>query len=192
MNESVVGLYDARFREQIRKRNFALNPIESLVLKYLTGTVLDLGCGLGNLSLEAARRGHRVVAVDAGRTAIERIEAEAQREGLPAQAIETDIDTWEIDRQYDSIVAIGLLMYFQRERALGLLRSIQDHVSPGGRAAINVLALGATSTDMLDDDSCYLFPPDELQEQFAGWQILYLDTDGPEVTVIAERAAQDS
>ena len=130
------------------------------------------------------------MAVDAGRTAIERIKTEAQREGLSVHAIQADIDTWGIDQQYGSIVAIGLLMYFQRERALGLLRSIQEHVSPGGRAVVNVLAPGATSTDMLDEDSCYLFPPDELQEQFADWQILYLETDGAEVTVIAERAGQ--
>ena len=167
MNESVVGLYDARFREQIRKRDFALNPVESLALRYLTGTVLDLGCGLGNLSLEAARRGHRVVAVDAGRTAIERIKSEAQREGLSVHAIQADIDTWGIDQQYDSIVAIGLLMYSQRERTLGLLRSIQEHVSPGGRAAVNVLAEGATSIDMFDEDSYYLFPPDDICSGFA-------------------------
>ena len=43
---------------------------------------------------------------------------------------------------------------------------------------------------MFDEDSYYLFPPDELQEQFAGWQILYLATDGAEATVIAERAGQ--
>lgn len=44
--------------------------------------MFDFGCGLGNLSLEAARRGHAVTAVDASSAAIAHIEHTAQRERL--------------------------------------------------------------------------------------------------------------
>ena len=60
-----VEFFDAQFQRQIREREYALNPFETLALDYLKGSVLDLGSGLGNLSLEAGRRGHHVVAVDA-------------------------------------------------------------------------------------------------------------------------------
>lgn len=58
-----VEFFDSQFRRQIRDHNYVLNPFETLALDHLMGTVLNLGSGLGNLSLEAARRGHRVVAV---------------------------------------------------------------------------------------------------------------------------------
>jgi len=83
-----------------------------------------------------------------------------------------DIESWTIDRMYDTIVAIGLLMFFRRERALDLLRAIQEHVQPGGRAIVNVLIEGTTYLGMFDPDNYYLFSADELENRFAGWAIL--------------------
>ncbi len=71
-----VEFFETQFQRQVRERDYALNPFETLALDYLTGTVLDLGCGLGNLSLEAGRRGHRILAVDASPAAIARINLE--------------------------------------------------------------------------------------------------------------------
>ncbi|MBI3696281.1 MAG: class I SAM-dependent methyltransferase [Acidobacteria bacterium] len=196
-----VEFFETQFQRQIRGQDYALNPFETLALDYLTGTVLDLGCGLGNLSLEAGRRGHRVVAVDASPTAIARINAQAQQEGLPVQAIQADVESWTIDQSYDTVVAIGLLMFFRRERALELLRAIQEHVHPGGRAIVNVLTEGTTYMGMFQPDNYYLFPDHELEERFGGWTIL-LSRHGtfpaPEgtrkefSTVVAERPSQTS
>lgn len=167
-----MEFFDTQFLRQIRERDYALNPFETRALEYLTGTVLDLGSGLGNLSLEAARRGHRVVAVDASAAAVARIEADAEREGLPVRAIRADIERWTLDGPYDTVVAIGLLMFFPRERALELLGAIQEHVSPGGTAIVNTLIEGTTYMGMFEADHYYLFGRDELEEGFAGWRIL--------------------
>ena len=167
-----VEFFETQFQRQVQDKEYALNPFETLALDYLKGSVLDFGSGLGNLSLEAGRRGHRVVAVDASPTAVARINADARREELPVQAIEADIGNWTIDRQYDTIVAIGLLMFFRREPALKLLRSIHEHVSPGGRAIVNVLIEGTTYMDMFYPGNYYLFRRSELEEHFTGWTIL--------------------
>jgi tellurite methyltransferase len=167
-----VEFFEAQFQRQVQDREYALNPFEILALDYLTGSVLDLGSGLGNLSLEAGRRGHRVVAVDASRTAVARINTDARRERLPVQAIQADIGRWTIEQSYDTIVAIGLLMFFDREPALRLLRAIQERVSPGGRAVVNVLIEGTTYMDMFDQGNYCLFRRSELEERFAGWTIL--------------------
>jgi tellurite methyltransferase len=167
-----VEFFDTQFQRQVAAQDYALNPFEILALEYLEGAVLDLGSGLGNLSLEAGRRGHRVLAVDASPAAVARINADAQREGLPVRAIEADLETWSIGETHDTIVAIGLLMFFRRERALELLRGIQSHVNPGGRAIVNVLVEGTTYTGMFDAANHYLFSHGELGERFAGWTIL--------------------
>ena len=115
------------------------------------------------------------------------------------RAIAADIGSWAIDARYDTIVAIGLLMFFRRERALQLLRDVQDHVNPGGRAIVNVLVEGTTYMGMFDADNYCLFAPDEIEERFDGWAILASrrqsfpapeDTRKEFSTVIAEKPSR--
>jgi tellurite methyltransferase len=167
-----VKFFESQFQRQVLDQQYALNPFETLALNYLKGEVLDLGCGLGNLSLEAAKQGHRVVAVDASPTAVARIHADATREGLPVQVIRAEIEKWSIDRSYDTIVAIGLLMFFRHETAIRLLQAIQEHVKPGGCAIVNVLIDGTTYMGLFDLDNYCLFQQKELEERFAGWKIV--------------------
>ncbi|HUX26321.1 MAG TPA: class I SAM-dependent methyltransferase [Burkholderiales bacterium] len=75
-----VDFFERQFRRQIAEADFALNPFEQLALPHVAGSVLDLGCGLGNLSLEAARRGCSVTAVDASTSAVERLRTAARQE----------------------------------------------------------------------------------------------------------------
>ncbi|HSB81532.1 MAG TPA: class I SAM-dependent methyltransferase [Candidatus Methylomirabilis sp.] len=164
--------FDNQFRRQIAELDFALNPFKQLALEYLSGAVLDIGCGLGNLSLEAGRRGCRVVAVDGSVTAIARIRTAAMEEGLPVEAVQTDLTHYRIDRHYDAIVAIGLLMFFHKKRAMTLLEDIQAHVRPGGRAIVNVLVEGTTFLDMFEPGKFYLFGHDELESRCAAWTII--------------------
>ncbi len=167
-----VAFFEAQFQRQAQQNEHTLNPFEAAALEHLRGTVLDLGAGLGNLSLEAGRRGHRVVAVDASPTAVARIQADARREGLPVQAIQADLESWSIDPDYDTIVAIGLLMFFPRKTAHRLLREIKEHVRPGGRAIVNVLIEGTTYLEMFDPNAYHLFGRRELEDHFAGWTLL--------------------
>ncbi len=196
-----VEFFEIQFQRQIQQQDYALNPFETVALDYLTGTVLDLGSGLGNLSLEAGRRGYRVVAVDASPAAVARINTDAQREALSVRAVQADIERWIIDQPYDTIVAIGLLMFFRRERAFELLHAIQEHVNPGGRAIVNTLIEGTTYMGMFDAANYYLFSHNELEEEFAGWRILssrHQTFSAPEgtrkefSTVIAEKPSRAS
>lgn len=167
-----IEFFDAQFRRQIPAGDFRLNPFEERALEHLTGTVLDLGCGLGNLALEAARRGHTVDALDASAIAIERIDAAAKAEELPVRARVADLASWRFERSYSTIVSIGLFMFFRRERALELLADLQQHVEPGGRAVVNVLTEGTTFLDMFQSGGFTLFACGELERRFAGWTIL--------------------
>ncbi|HEV8485578.1 MAG TPA: class I SAM-dependent methyltransferase, partial [Blastocatellia bacterium] len=76
-----IEFFDAQFQRQVQDGEFTLNPFERLALPYLRGQVLDLGSGLGNLTIEAARSGCSVLALDASPNAIEHVRSVAASEG---------------------------------------------------------------------------------------------------------------
>jgi tellurite methyltransferase len=167
-----MEFFERQFQRQAREGELALNPFEELALARLRGEVLDLGCGMGALALAAARKGHTVRAVDASPTAIARLAEAARSEGLALHAELADLSSWEPERPYDSIVAIGLLMFFPRERALALLRSIRERVRPGGVAVVNVLIEGTTWLEPFEPGRRTLFAAGELERAFADWTLL--------------------
>jgi tellurite methyltransferase len=168
-----VEFFDTQFQKQVANGDYALNPFEKAALPFLRGRVLDFGCGLGNLSIEAARSGLEVLAVDASSAAIERIRSAAPAERLRLEGIEADVEKYVIPGQFDTIVAIGLYMFFRRETALALLTRTQEHVTGGGLAIVNVLIEGTTFMGMFEPGNYYLFGREELRERFEGWDVLY-------------------
>ena len=167
-----VRFFDTQFQRQVAAAEFALNPFERLALPFLKGEVLDLGCGLGNLALEAARGGCRVTALDGSPAGIARIRETALNEGLAVEAHEADLGRYALERDYDAIVAIGLLMFFPRARAEAMLADILAHVRPGGVAVLNTLTGGTTFLGMFEPDHYHLFPVGALKAALAGWALL--------------------
>jgi tellurite methyltransferase len=169
MTNRTVDFFDAQFRNQVAAQQFALNPFEEAVLPHLSGRVLDLGCGLGNLSIAAARCGCDVLAVDASPAAVEHLARVARDERLSLTPVQADIERFELPGGFDAVVSIGLLMFFPRPGALALLASIRRAVRPGGCAAVNVLVEGTTYMKMFDGDRYCLFEPAELDTAFGDW-----------------------
>lgn len=178
-----IEYFDAQFARQISDHDFQLNPFEQLALPHLHGRMLDFGCGMGNLAVAAARRGCSVLALDASATAIEHVRQVAAGEGLDIDAAQADLRNHPIGEDFDSVVSIGLLMFFDCPTAFASLAELQAHVKPGGTAIVNVLVQGTTYLDMFDDAGHCLFARDELPRRFAGWTILaseFADYPAPE------------
>lgn len=172
-----IDFFETQFRRQVADAEFALNPFEATALPFLHGEVLDFGCGLGNLALAAAARGCRVLALDAAPTAIAQLRQRAADGGLAIEAVEADLRNYTITRDFDTIVAIGILMFFDCDTASRQLAALRDQVRPGGVAVVNVLTEGTTYLDMFDPHSYCLFARDALRLAFAGWSIEHESAD---------------
>jgi len=173
-----VKFFDEQFQNQIAERKLMLNPFEVVALPHVHGRVLDFGCGLGNLTIEAARRGCSVDALDASLAAIDHIRAIAKQEALAVRATKADLRTYEITDIYDTAVCIGLLMFFDCPTAFHQLKAMQDHVRPGGVAVVNVLTEGTTYMDMFAPEGHCLFKQNDLRERFSDWEILHYEVQG--------------
>jgi tellurite methyltransferase len=167
-----VEFFDTQFQRQARERNFQLNPFELAALPHLEGRVLDYGCGLGNLAFAAAERGCSVLALDASPAAITHIKQRAAAEALPVHAELADLRDYALEEDFDAVVSIGLLMFFDCPTAFKRLSDLQAHVREGGIAVVNVLIEGTTYLDMFDARGHCLFSRTELESRFAGWSIL--------------------
>lgn len=186
--DASIRFFEAQFERQVREHDLKLNPFEQLALPHLHGRVLDFGCGLGNLALAAARQGCSVLALDASHTAIEHLRRAAAEEALDVEAAEADLREYRLQEDFDAVVSIGLLMFFDCPAALRQLRQLQDRLRPGGIAVVNVLEEGTTYMRMFDPGQHCVFPRDELRKQFGAWEILQLvhqDFPAPEGQVKA-------
>lgn len=198
-SEASIRFFETQFQRQVEAHDLRLNPFEQRALPHLRGRVLDYGCGLGNLDLEAARRGCPVLALDGSHTAIAHVRQSAAEAGLPIEAAEADLRAFAIEGEFDTVVSIGLLMFFDCPAARRTLAELQAHLRPGGIAVVNVLVEGTTYLDMFDPAGYCLFPAGEMEEHFRGWEILeagYEDFPAPGgrvkrfATLIAKKPAR--
>ncbi len=170
-----VEFFDTQFQRQVANGDYVLNPFERAVLPFLFGDVLDLGCGLGNLSVAAAMKGCRVTALDASPTAVADLVRRAAEQRLEITAREADLRSFSMEDRFDCVVSVGLLMFFAEEAALQALVRITELVKPGGVAAVNALIHGTTYFGMFDPNEHTLFRENELPEFFVGWTSEYLN-----------------
>jgi tellurite methyltransferase len=196
-----VDFFSQQFERQISTADYRLNPFEEMALPFVRGRVLDLGCGLGNFSIAAARQGCDVTAVDACPNATADLQRRASRERLPIRVECRELAQWRAVARYDAVVAIGLLMFFPRTEAVALLCEVTQAVEPGGIAVLNVLIEGTSYTAMFEPARHCLFAPDELERSVASWMMLVdrvdefpapNDTVKRFSTVIARRPAGDA
>lgn len=103
------------------------------------GSVLDLGCGTGRVSLHLARQGHAVVGLDAEPAFVNAFNERA--ESLPAVAFAADARDFRFDSAVDLVLApMQLIQLFPgAEERAGCLRCVAAHLRPGGLAALAIV-----------------------------------------------------
>jgi SAM-dependent methyltransferase len=141
------------------------------------GPVLELGCGTGRVALDLARRGHRVIGVDAD---AELLAALAERAtGLPAKGAVGDVRSLRLDAAFGLVLApmqlLQLLPTARDRRAA--LRGVAAHLRPGGLAAFAIVESMPEAVEGVQP------PPDAAEAD--GWTYsslpVALDVDGARI-----------
>lgn len=117
------SMWDAGDYEQIGSRIHELSvrlvdTVERRVGEVAGLSVLDLACGTGNASLEAARRGARVLGTDLAEGLLRRAADKAQSEGLNVRWQVADAaDTGLAEAEFDVVMSsVGLIMVTEQAK----------------------------------------------------------------------------
>ncbi|MFL5788806.1 MAG: class I SAM-dependent methyltransferase [Flavisolibacter sp.] len=102
-------------------------------------SVLDIMCGYGRHSLELAKRGYSVTAVDNLSDYTEEISRNAAEAGLNnVQAVASDVLGIQLNEQYNCVICMGnSFSFFERNDAGLLLKKVASYLKKGGIFIIN-------------------------------------------------------
>ncbi|MDO8615860.1 MAG: class I SAM-dependent methyltransferase, partial [Dehalococcoidia bacterium] len=161
MNDS-ERFWDERYRseEAAPERGPADFLVEHRHLLPAVGRGLDVAMGSGRNAIYLASLGYEVTGIDVSGVAVERCRAEAERRGLRVEAIQADLESYQLPREtYDVVIDF---YYLQRELAPALVAALR----PGG-----VLVFESFTTEQrrfgwgpVQDD--FLLRPGELRSLF--------------------------
>jgi len=160
--------WDERYRseEAAPERGPADFLVEHRHLLPPQGKALDVAMGSGRNAIYLASLGYEVTGIDVSGVAVERCRAEAGRRGLRVEAVQADLESYQLPREaYDVVIDF---YYLQRELAPALVAALR----PGG-----VLVFESFTTEQrrfgwgpVQDD--FLLRPGELRSLFAGLEEL--------------------
>jgi SAM-dependent methyltransferase len=110
--------------------------------------VLDIGAGVGRVSLDLAARGHRVSALDSDSALLAELGRRAGRAGLTVQTVSADARDFELGREFDLVLAPMQLLQLLggSDGRRGFYDSAARALRPGGLLAIALVDLGGEPT----------------------------------------------
>jgi len=117
-------------------------------------SLLDVMCGYGRHSLELARKGIKVTAVDNLPDYIDEIKEKAAAGKLEIECLCEDALEMQLHKQYDAAICMGnSLQFFNEEHTLRLLSNISAHLKPGGKFFINTWSIAEIAMKDFKDKS---------------------------------------
>jgi SAM-dependent methyltransferase len=102
--------------------------------------VLDVGCGLGEQTVELAARGYHMVGLDISKTMVSRAYAEAEDRGLHIDFVRGDMREMSFEEPFDAVLCWGTTFgYFTEEENEETIRQFHQAIKPNGTLLIDVV-----------------------------------------------------
>ncbi|TYR82344.1 class I SAM-dependent methyltransferase [Priestia megaterium] len=129
-------------------------------------TVLDLGCGTGEIAIRLAKEGYSVVGVDLSDDMLMVANEKAKKEGISLSLYEQNMAELELMTQFDCVVIFcDSLNYLQTdEEVKQTLTRVYEHLKPGGLLLFDVHSVhkvkdvfGNNSFSYVDEDVSYIW-----------------------------------
>lgn len=124
------SLYDAEYGGYQGDFNFFLSLVE-------TGSVLELGCGTGRLTIPLAQKGLRVVGLDASQPMLTLASKKSQ--DFSIEWVQGDIRNFQLNETFDLILMAGntFQALLSEEDQLEMLACAKKHLNPSGLFVFN-------------------------------------------------------
>ena len=127
---SFENLYAGQPRWEIGKPQKAFLDVADQI----TGSILDSGCGTGEIALLFASRGHKVTGIDFLAEPIQRAKQKAAERGVTATFMVMDaLALKEWPEVFDSVIDSGLFHVFSDDDRRRYVEGLASLLKPGGR-----------------------------------------------------------
>jgi SAM-dependent methyltransferase len=152
---------------------------------WLSGRVLDAGCGTGEHALMAAARGFETTGIDTSPAAIGMARDKALERGLEVRFVVGDaLDLPALGERFDRVLDCGLFHIFDDADRARYVASLAGAVVPGGRCAVLCF-----SDRQPGDWGPRRVRQEELRDSFAaGWRLDSIEESVLEITFDPEGA----
>jgi len=136
--------------------------------------ILDLGCGQGIDSLFLSKNGFLITAIDSSNVAINQIKIKKDEFKLDnLELICGDINDFNIEKnKYQVIICRNVLNFLDKDKALKILKSLQDNIQKGSYIITEVFTKNDPSF-LSDNKFTNYFEEQELLNIFSGYKIFY-------------------
>lgn len=138
--------------------------------------VLDIGCGEGKDAVYMAQQGYAVSAFDLTDNGIRKTLALAKDRGVKIDAFVDDINTFDLDGQFDIVYSTGTVQYLFDENKKEFFDKISKITRTNGIVYINVFVEKPFLELPPDwDIEEKMWRPGELFTYFADWKVERID-----------------
>jgi len=168
VREDAERLWDERYRQEeaAPERGPASFLVAHRHLLPPQGRALDVAMGAGRNALYLASLGYEVTGIDVSGVAVARCRQEAAHRGLPIEALQADLESYELPRAaYDVVINF---YYLQRD----LASQMEAALRPGGVLVFESLTTEQKRFDWGPQREEFLLRPSELRSLFPALEVL--------------------
>ncbi len=134
--ETVRTFYENAIAENISSKEGLAEPttqeFKNVLKKYSQGNALDLGYCFGKYSMEAAKKGLNVWAIDFISPKHLKSKVRNKKYGKNIHIIKKDINSYNISQKYSIIIAKDTLHFLPKKKLLQVIKKISENTSPKG------------------------------------------------------------